>query len=172
MMTFLHFSGKASMVIKIKENKRLLLLIGVLLPLAGAYIAQYGFGLQPCILCLYQRIPYAVMAVLLIILLVIKKHLSKKLLCIFLLLSLTEVMIAGYHVGVEQGIVVQEVGCADESLALNSIEELRAQLLAKPNVACDKPAFVFMGLSMAAWNVFYALILSAFLVFVIKQEKK
>lgn len=28
--------------------------------LAAAYVAQYGFGLQPCILCLYQRVPFAV----------------------------------------------------------------------------------------------------------------
>lgn len=27
--------------------------------LASAYTAQYGFGLEPCILCLYQRVPFA-----------------------------------------------------------------------------------------------------------------
>jgi len=27
--------------------------------LSAAYISQYGFGLKPCILCLYQRGPYA-----------------------------------------------------------------------------------------------------------------
>ena len=32
--------------------------------LANAYIAEYGFGLEPCILCLYQRVPYAVAGVL------------------------------------------------------------------------------------------------------------
>ncbi|MBL4690180.1 MAG: disulfide bond formation protein B, partial [Rhodospirillales bacterium] len=32
--------------------------------LANAYIAQYTFDLEPCILCLYQRVPYAVAGVL------------------------------------------------------------------------------------------------------------
>ena len=32
--------------------------------LAMAFAAQYLFGLDPCILCLYQRIPYAVTVVL------------------------------------------------------------------------------------------------------------
>ncbi len=32
--------------------------------LANAYIAQYAFGQEPCVLCLYQRVPYAVAGVL------------------------------------------------------------------------------------------------------------
>ncbi|HEY9164284.1 MAG TPA: disulfide bond formation protein B, partial [Magnetovibrio sp.] len=32
--------------------------------LVMAYVAQYGFDLEPCILCLYQRIPYALVAIL------------------------------------------------------------------------------------------------------------
>ena len=27
--------------------------------LLGAFVAQYGFGLRPCILCLVQRVPFA-----------------------------------------------------------------------------------------------------------------
>ncbi len=26
--------------------------------LGAAYIAEYAFGLEPCILCLYQRLPF------------------------------------------------------------------------------------------------------------------
>lgn len=35
-----------------------------LISLISAWIAQYGFGLQPCTLCLYQRAPFAAAAIL------------------------------------------------------------------------------------------------------------
>ena len=42
-------------------------LFGAMLASAGALttalIAQYGFGFEPCVLCSYQRIPYAVVLV-------------------------------------------------------------------------------------------------------------
>jgi len=31
--------------------------------LGNAYTAQYAFDLEPCILCLYQRVPYVVTGV-------------------------------------------------------------------------------------------------------------
>ena len=38
-----------------------------------------------------------------------------------------------------------------------SMEALTASILNASTVRCDEPAFVFLGLSMAAWNMFYAL---------------
>ena len=35
--------------------------------LAVAYIAEFVFGLEPCILCLYQRVPYAATGILAIL---------------------------------------------------------------------------------------------------------
>jgi disulfide bond formation protein DsbB len=41
-----------------------LLLIGIVavsvLSLGVAFVGEHAFGIQPCILCLYQRIPYIV----------------------------------------------------------------------------------------------------------------
>ena len=45
------------------KNKRLypalLILVGVG-SLGAAYTAQFGFDLEPCVLCLYQRVPFAI----------------------------------------------------------------------------------------------------------------
>ena len=37
-----------------------ILILGALLPLAAALVAQFGFGLHPCHFCLLQRYPYLV----------------------------------------------------------------------------------------------------------------
>ncbi len=148
----------------VEKNPKMILFGLFSSPLILAYISQYGFGLEPCILCIYQRIPYAIMAALMAVLLMIRKPLTRWIWILLILGILAELVIAGYHVGVEQGIITEGVGCTEEVQA-TSIEQLRAQLFEKPNVACDKPQFEFIGLTMAAWNCVYAFALLIFMVF-------
>src|SRR5262245_23281781 len=74
--------------------------------LAFVYIAQYGFNLQPCVLCLYQRKPYIFAAILGLQAFFFTDK-NKKATYILLLLCgilfLVGMGIAGFHVGVEQG---------------------------------------------------------------------
>ena len=72
--------------------------------LAAAYTAQYGFGLEPCILCLYQRVPYAVALGLGLLGLVALRPAGLQPLLVLIagLGFLAGAGIAGYHVGVEQ----------------------------------------------------------------------
>lgn len=133
------------------------------LALISAYVAQYVFDYQPCILCLYQRVPF--FAVLLFGLAIILVPNFKKfqkiavLLCSLFLLS--NVILAGYHVGVEKKIFRGPTTCSDQS-NLNEISDVN-QLMDKISktkaVKCDTPSFVFLGLSMAAWNLIYCLFL-------------
>ena len=147
----------------IERNPKLVLFGLFFSPLILAYISQYGFGLEPCILCIYQRIPYAIMAAIVVALLIIKKPITQWVWVFLILGILAELAIAGYHVGVEQGIITEGVGCTEEVQA-TSIEQLRAQLFEKPNIACDKPQFEFIGLTMAAWNCLYAFAVLIFMV--------
>jgi disulfide bond formation protein DsbB len=139
---------------KLKDTRLILLLLAVA-PLIAAYIAEYGFNLFPCILCVYQRIPYAVMALLLLLLLLFKKPVSQGILYVLMLVMLCELGIALYHVGVEQKIITQTAGCTDQ-IDTTSLEALKAELLGKPHAPCDTPEWMFLGLSMASWNVLYA----------------
>lgn len=125
-------------------------------PLAGAYISEYGFGYTPCPLCLYQRVPYAIIALAAILmpLLGSRAHIGRFLfLCA--VLFLVDAGIAGYHTGVEQKWWEGLEGCNDNIVA-STIDDLRAALLNTPIARCDEPAFTFIGLSMAAWNFIYA----------------
>ncbi len=136
------------------------LLTSSIFALTFAYISQFGFDLQPCILCLYQRKPFfAIIALATIAIVFFKSEKSKKVaffFCIFLLLI--NVGIATYHVGVEQKIFQGPTTCSSENLNdLENLDELRDALMKTKAIRCDVPSFVFLGLSMAAWNVIFCL---------------
>lgn len=121
--------------------------------LSFAYISQYGFDMQPCILCLYQRVPFFIVLGLGLIAWFKPGKFQQALVAISGITLLIGAAIAFYHVGVEQHWWVFEHGCGAQSIGDNSVETLRQQLLGSAPVPCDKPQFVFLGLSMAGWNV-------------------
>jgi disulfide bond formation protein DsbB len=137
-----------------------LLLLYSSIALIAAYISQFGFDYQPCILCFYQRKPFfAVIALAAIALTFFKSEKSQKIaffFCIFFLLI--NFGIASYHVGVEQKIFQGPTTCSSENLeGLDNLEDLKNALLHTKAVRCDTPSFVLLGLSMAAWNALYCL---------------
>src|SRR5690606_15520354 len=126
--------------------------------LGMAYTAQYGFGLAPCILCLYQRVPYA----LVIALGLLGYALDKKTRAFAGLIAaafLADALIAFYHSGVEQKWWRSFIeGCSTPDLS-GSIDDLMARIEAAPVIACDTIAWVdpLFGLSMANYNVLFCL---------------
>jgi disulfide bond formation protein DsbB len=132
--------------------------------LAAALVAQYGFHLHPCELCVWQRWPYAGVIALALIGAVKKetRPLHRTLLLAAASLLLADAGIAAYHAGVEQGIFKGLSGCSAPSGEGLTIEEMRAQILNAPLVPCNQPMADFFGLSMAAWNAMFALALAAF----------
>jgi len=126
--------------------------------LGMAFIAQYGFGLAPCQLCLWQRWPYAA-AILLGLAAWQNAKFRPWLLGATALAFLATSGIGAFHTGVEYGWWKGLESCGGGATA-QSIEALRAQIMAAPIVRCDDVAFRFLGLSMAAWNALWGLALA------------
>ncbi len=134
-------------------------IIGVsVIALAGAFISQYVFGLEPCILCIYQRYPYAVAIGLGIIGLILANR-SPLLSSIPVFLSAiafgVNAGIAFHHVGVEQHWWTTSAGCdVNFADAASDPSSLLEQMLAKPAVACDEIPWAdpFFDISMAGYN--------------------
>lgn len=120
-----------------------------------AYIAEYGLGLLPCPLCLYQRIPYALIICIGVVSLYFYKPLRTYGLILCTLLFAGNAVLAFFHMGVEYGWFVFHSDCAD-TITATSTDALLQQLQQAPVVRCDEPALVFAGLSMAGWNMVYA----------------
>jgi len=126
--------------------------------IGGALISEYVFGYHPCVLCIYQRIPYAILIGLGMIGLLLcprKSCAFKAFIVVAFLLFIGDGAIAIFHVGVEQKWWPGTDGCTGGAPA-DSIEALRAQIMAAPVARCDEPDFYFLGFTMAAWNIVYA----------------
>jgi disulfide bond formation protein DsbB len=137
-------------------NISLFLFIYSFSALAFVYTSQYAFGLMPCILCMYQRLPFFAVLLVSAISLFIKNKFRLVLVALCGALLLVGTGIAFYHVGVEQGKFEVEGGCEAGSEIPSTLEEMTTQLLGKPNVPCNKPQFVFLGVSMAGWNFLFS----------------
>jgi disulfide bond formation protein DsbB len=136
-----------------------------------ALVAQYGFGLYPCTLCIYQRIPYALMIALVVVGLLYSQwrgHIAW--LCA--LLFLVGAGIAAYHSGVEYGIFTGPTACSNSSESGQTLEELRAAILNAPLVSCSQAMVYVLGLSIASWNMFYSFIAFVFTVAMLRNIRR
>lgn len=135
-----------------------ILILGGVIPLAGALLAQVGLGLHPCHFCLLQRYPYGlVIAAGVLSLLVTRGGLKWRFLVALGILGLLATATLGLiHTGIEMKWIVYTGGCVAQSPVDGSLEALRAAISAAPQVACDEASAVFFGLSMATWNVIWA----------------
>lgn len=133
---------------------------GVLL---SALFFQFVLNYQPCVLCIMQRWPYVAVMVLGLVTWLFRrwKGLGDALLVASGLALLAGAGIAAYHVGVEQHWWAGTSSCGG-SAAANSLEALRAQVLAAPVTRCDEVAWSLFGISMAGYNVAISLALAAY----------
>jgi len=126
------------------------------LALGAALVAQFGFGLQPCQLCIWQRWPYVAALALGLIGAGVAGHATARRAAVGLtaLAFLVGAGIAGFHAGVEYGWWQGLPGCAGDGLSGEiTADDLQAALSGQDRlVPCDEPAFVVAGLSMAGWN--------------------
>lgn len=130
--------------------------------LAAAYTAQYGFGLLPCILCLYQRIPYAVVVVIGLAGTFAPEAARRPLAWLCAATFAAGAGIAGFHVGVEQHWWQGLETCSGAALDTSSLEALRAQITGSKLPRCDQPAWALFGITMAGYNMAASLFLAAF----------
>lgn len=135
--------------------------------LAMAFIAENLYVLDPCILCLYQRAPFAI-AILLGLLTVWTSYLFPKaapwMLSGLGVVFLTNSVISAYHTGVERGWWKSFIeGCSVPSLEGN-ITDVLARIESRVDAPrCDEIPWAdpIIGLSMANYNILFCLMLAA-----------
>ena len=148
-------------MLKIKIDQKLILIflfLSSFFALLAAYISQYVFGLLPCPLCLYQRIPFFMVIFITLFAFLSKQspERQKIIIKIALFILIINAILALYHVGVEQKIFIFDK-CSDLSAGADNLQDLKQQILQIPAVRCDTPQFILFGISMAGWNVIYCL---------------
>lgn len=137
-----------------------LMLAAAAAALGAALIAQYVFGLAPCVLCIYQRWPYVAVMVLAAGAWALGRNPKARavLLGLCAVALLIGMGIAVYHVGVEQHWWTGTAECTADFLnEAKTVEQLQAMLEKAPVTRCDDIAWSLFGISMAGYNVLVSL---------------
>ena len=130
--------------------------------LAFAYIGQYGFGLEPCILCLYERIPYALAATVALMAAILPLNAAARAVLVGVcgIVFLGGAALAFYHVGVEQHWWAAITGCGGPPATDFTVEELQSWLQEPALKPCDQVDWRLFGISLAGYNGLLSLALA------------
>jgi len=142
------------------NNIFLIVILAIIsLTIISALIIQYWLGHNPCKLCLYERIPYFLATLLIIKIIFIKKY-EKVTLLILFLVFISSTALAFYHFGIEQGFFSESLVCATGDLSKTLSKAELLQQLKQNSISCKDVSFRILGLSLAAINTVFSLILS------------
>jgi len=132
--------------------------------LGAAYIMEHYYGVLPCQMCLYERNVFmGAGGIALLSLILLPLSLKRYSLMGLGLIFMGGMLLATYHVAIQQHWVSLPAFCASNNLnAFDSVDALREQLLKTPFVRCDQVTWSLFGLSLAAYNAILSLILSLF----------
>lgn len=133
--------------------------------LAGAFFFQM-LGYAPCKLCLWQRWPHGAAVALGLAGL---WRAPAPLVWAGAAAAAASGALGLYHVGVEQFWWPGPDTCTAAPLGEVSTADLLEQIMNAPLVRCDEVAWMFLGLSMAAWNAILSLALAGLWLFALRR---
>lgn len=133
-------------------------LINIFVILSALFI-EYILKVKPCVLCIYERYPYYLI-LLFTILFFFKTNWKNQLMILIIITSIVSFFLAGYHVGIEYGLINELSSCKTEVSKNISKDILLKELQSKLAPSCKEVAFKLFGLSLASINMIMSLILT------------
>ena len=133
-------------------------LINIFIILSALFI-EYILNVKPCVLCIYERYPYYLI-LLLSALFFLKNNWKNQLMVLIILTSIVSFFLAGYHVGIENGLINELSSCKTEVSKNMSKDILLKELQSKLAPSCKDVDFKLFGLSLASINMIMSLILT------------
>ena len=146
----------------VENNKNLLIkliLLISIIALVSAFFIEYVFGHQPCNLCILERIPYFLAAI--VILLNYKFiQFEKFFILLLIIIFLSGTVLSLYHLSIEQGFIQESLVCnLKNGSNLLSKDEILKQLQEK-SVSCKDVTFKIFGLSLTSYNILISLLIT------------
>lgn len=132
--------------------------LGSALLLAGALFFQYVVHLYPCELCILQRWPHVVAAILGLVVWFVP---SATVMALGALAAATSGVIGVYHTGVERQWWAGPSACSGTTdITHLSAQQMMDAIMAAPVVRCGDVQWEMLGLSMASWNAIFSFALA------------
>ena len=145
-----------------KKNLFITILSISLIALISAYFIEYILGYQPCSLCLYERIPFF-LAILIILINYKYDKLEKYFILLLAIIFFTAATLSLYHLGIEQGFIQESLLCDLEKGAnIVDKDEILKQLQQK-SISCKDVTFKIFGLSLTSYNLIICMLLTIIL---------
>ena len=139
-----------------KKNFYLFILFYSLFAILFALYVEYILNYNPCILCLYQRIPYII--AIFISFIGYNYFKNNKILILIAIIFSISAIISGYHLGIENNIFEEFSGCTANYLEIIDKTELLKSL--NDNViSCKDVNFRIFGISLAGINLLFSLLI-------------
>ena len=145
--------------------------------LLGAWFFEFVLKLPPCHLCLEQRIPYAVIIPLSLLMAIAALVRAPRMLLVvgfivILIAALCGAALGAYHAGVEWRLWAGPTECTGSLTDLKAGGSLLKQLQSVQVVRCDEAAWRFLGISLAGYNVLISLAMAAVAAFALLARKR
>ncbi len=143
----------------------LVLMIVALISLVTCFVLQYVAHIPPCPLCIYERIPYAILFLGGLGGLCFSRFPLRALIWIFWITFLASTGLASYHVAIEYGILPSPSTCASlfSMGDIHTVQDFQNLLPSHPSYSCNEVSATFLSISLTAYNLLLSLSLLALL---------
>ena len=142
-----------------KKNLLISIFLISLIALISAYFIEYILGHQPCSLCLYERIPFF-LAILIILINYRYNKLEKYFILLLAIIFFISTILSLYHLGIEQGFIQEYLLCNLEKGANIIYKDEILKQLQQKSISCKDVTFKIFGLSLTSYNIMISLLLT------------
>ncbi len=140
-------------------------LISTISALYIEYILQY----QPCKLCIYQRLPY--LAAIFVTFIGFNYSSNDQILIVTIMIFTLNAILSGYHFGIENGIFDEFSACTNGSSDILNKSKLLESLNKSMPVNCKDATFKILGISLAAINTIFSILIVIFSIRTLAYER-
>ncbi|CAO1649243.1 disulfide bond formation protein B [Parasphingorhabdus sp. NYA22] len=152
---------------------RIAAILAFLLPtalLGGALIGQYGFGLYPCEMCMWQRWPHLAAIILAFFALMLRSKSGSMLMVVAAAMAiLISGLIGGFHAGVEYDWWEGITSCATNLAAGGNMLD---SIMNAPLVRCDVAPWSLFGISLAGYNFLLSVSGAILILMMLAKQRK
>ena len=152
-----------------KKKFYIIILIYSLFAILFALYVEYILNYPPCVLCIYQRIPYVV--AIFVSFAGYNYFKNNIILILIFIIFLISALISGYHYGIEKDIFEEFSGCSTNSVDIINKEEL-LKSLKNSTISCKEVNFKLLGFSLAGINFIFSILIAIYSLKTLLYAKK
>ena len=152
-----------------RKNFYSIILFVSLISIISALYIEYILEYEPCKLCIYQRLPY--IAAIFISFIGLNYSTNDKILIILIMIFTISALISGYHFGIENNLIKEISSCTNNSLDISNKSKLLDTLNKSMPVNCKDATFKILGISLAAINTIFSILIVIFSIRTLAYER-